>query len=271
MRQGTARHEKTIKKGIMLGSNARNLAVKRLRRRLCAGSRSITVLVFLILGAFSLPVYSATLDVGQGNRVFVPLTSLKGLRDQNIVKQTYDYSCGAGALATLLTYGLGDKTTELEVLHTVLTTLSAEEEVLRKKEGLSLLDLQRVAQARGHKAQGFRLAAEYLSKLQGAVLVFIRPRGYEHFAVLKRVQGNRVYLADPSLGNVRMPLYKFLDVWLDDKGQGVIFVIERKEGAGPDDSPLRVLTEGAPQPEILSARQMLEVGNPYVRFPDLFR
>lgn len=255
----------------MLEGNARNLVVTQLTDRLRTGAYSVLVLALSVICAFPLPVYAASFDIGQGNRVFVPLTSLKGLRDQNVVKQTYDYSCGAGALATLLTYGLGDKVTELEVLHTVLTTLSAEEEVLRKKEGLSLLDLQRVAQARGHKAQGFRLAAEYLTKLQGAVLVFIRPRGYEHFAVLKRVHGNRVYLADPSLGNVRMPLYKFLDVWLDDKGQGVIFVIERKEGVGPDNSPLRVLAEGSPQPEILSARQMLEVGNPYVRFPELFR
>lgn len=262
---------KGMSKGIMLGSNARNLAVKRLTRKLQTCARYIILPVLIAICAFPLPVNSASLDIGQGNRVFVPLTSLKGLRDQNVVKQTYDYSCGAGALATLLTYGLGDKATELEILQSVLTTLSAEEEVLRKKEGLSLLDLQRVAQTRGHKAQGFRLAAEYLPKLQGAVLVFIKPRGYEHFAVLKRVHGGRVYLADPSLGNMRMPLYKFLDVWLDEKGQGIIFVIERKEGAGPDDSPLRVLTEGSPQPEILSARQMLEVGNPYVRFPELFR
>ncbi|MGH7966238.1 MAG: C39 family peptidase [Candidatus Binatia bacterium] len=221
--------------------------------------------------ALPLPAWSASFDIGQGNRVFVPLTSLKGLRDQNVVKQTYDYSCGAGALATLLTYGLGDKATELEILQSVLVALSKEEESLREKEGLSLLDLQRVAQARGHKAQGFRLTAEYLSKLQGPVIVFIKPRGYEHFAVLKGVRDDRAYLADPSLGNVRMPLYKFLSMWLDDKSQGVIFVVERKEGEGPNNSFLKAPIEGLVQPEILTARQMLEVGNPYVRFPELFR
>src|SRR5713101_4995405 len=186
-------------------SESRSPTSQKFSRRLQSRSSGFIALLSTVIFAFPLPAQSASVDTGQGNRVTVPLTSLKDLRDQNVVKQTYDYSCGAAALATLLTYGLSDKVTELDVLLSVLTLLSKDEEAVRKKKGLSLLDLQNVAQTRGYKAQGFRLTAEYLPKLKGPVIVFIKPRGYEHFAVLKGIRGDRVYLADPSLGNMRMP------------------------------------------------------------------
>ncbi|MBI4739782.1 C39 family peptidase, partial [Candidatus Woesearchaeota archaeon] len=181
---------------------------------------------------------AVTIDTGGGNRVFVPVKSFKTLRDENLVKQAYDYSCGAAALATLLTYGLGDNVTEQEVLSEAMTSLSSDDFDLRKKDGLSLLDLQRVSMVRGHKAQGFRLAPEFLSQLKKPVMVFIQPRGYEHFAVLKGVREDSVYLADPSLGNVRMPMYRFLEMWLDESGKGVIFVVERSDGRWPDNYQL---------------------------------
>src|SRR5437764_6580719 len=40
------------------------------------------------------------------------VTSLRALRDAGVVKQRYDYSCGAASLATLLTYGLNDRVDE---------------------------------------------------------------------------------------------------------------------------------------------------------------
>ena len=135
----------------------------------------------------------------------------------------------------------------------------------------SLLDLQRVAQARGYNAQGFRLEPEQLAMLGGPVIVFIEPRGYEHFAVLRGVRGDRVYLADPSRGNIRMPGYTFLEGWLQDGGTGIIFVVEPKPGLPDSETPLTLAIEGLPQPEIMTAREMLAVGNPFVRLPELLR
>jgi len=40
--------------------------------------------------------------------------SLKELRDRYVVKQHLDYTCGAAALATLLTYYFGEETPEYE-------------------------------------------------------------------------------------------------------------------------------------------------------------
>lgn len=172
-----------------------------------------------------------SVDIGADSRVRVPLTSWKALRDQRVVRQRYDYSCGAAALATLLHYGFGDDVDEEGVLRAIIARLSADDEASRKKEGLSLLDLKYEAEERGYRAQGFKLAAEYVPELKGPVLVFIQPRGYAHFAVLRGVRGGRAYLADPARGNVRMPLYRFFDMWLGEDGQGIIFVVEGEVAA----------------------------------------
>ncbi len=228
----------------------------------------VVALVLLLLGQSS---QAANIGIGSGTRIDVPVKSMKDLRDKDLVKQRLDYSCGAAALATILRYGFGVEVTERDILIDLFDLLSEEEEGLRRKEGFSLLDLQQVSQARGYKAQGFRLAPEYLPKLGGPVIVFIEPRGYKHFAVLRGVKGDRVYLADPSRGNIRMPAYRFLEGWLGEEGKGIIFVIEPKDGLPEGEFALSLPADGMPQPEIMTAREMLAVGNPFLRLPELSR
>jgi hypothetical protein len=224
----------------------------------------------LIAGCVTLMVSSpamraiAQIDIGSGLRVDAPVRSMKDLRDQNVVKQRYDFSCGAAALATLLHYEFGDTVTERRLLEELFDLLSAEEKEVARSTGFSLLHLQRLAQARGYNAQGFRLPPEQLALLGGPVLVYIEPRGYDHFAVLRGVRGDRVYLADPSRGNIRMPMYQFLDSWLQDDGTGIIFAVEPTTGLPDEPSPLALANEGVAQPEIVTAQQMLAVG----RFDD---
>lgn len=215
--------------------------------------------------------WAANIGVGSGIRVDPPIRSMKDLRDQNVIRQQFDYSCGAAALATILRYGFGENVTERQILVQLFDLLPEEEEVISRREGFSLLDLQRVAQARGYRAEGFRIEPQSLSQLGGPVIVFIEPRGYKHFAVLRGVQGDRVYLADPSRGNVRMPAYTFLESWLQDDGPGIIFVVEPETGLPEGETPLTLSIEGLTQPEIMTAREMLAVGNPFVRLPELSR
>ena len=196
---------------------------------------------------------------------------MRDLRDQNIVKQRFDFSCGAAALATILRYGFGETVTERQLLIELFDLLPEEEETVTRSEGFSLLDLQRVAQARGYSAQGFRLEPDQLALLGGPVIVFIEPRGYRHFAVLRGVRGDRVHLADPARGNIRMPAYTFLEDWLQDDDTGIIFVVEPATGLPGGRTPLSLAQEGLPQPEIMTAREMLAVGNPFVRLPELSR
>ncbi|WP_187276553.1 C39 family peptidase [Parahaliea maris] len=217
------------------------------------------------------PAGAASVSIGNGDRVNAPVTSFRALRDANLVRQQFDFSCGAAALATLLRYQFGDAVTEREILHDLFQLLPESDQALRRAEGFSLLDLQRVARARGYRAEGYRLTPESLSRLNGPVIVFIEPQGYKHFAVLRGTRGDRVYLADPSRGNIRLAGYRFLDSWLDDHGQGIIFVVEPQQGLPAASSPLAVPDTDQPQPEMLSARELLSVGSPFEHLPNLSR
>ena len=203
----------------------------------------------------------AQIDIGSGLRIDAPARSIKDLRDQNVVKQRYDFSCGAAALATILKYGFGDGVTERQILDDLFNLLSEEERTAVRASGFSLLHLQRVAQARGYNAQGFRLEPDQLALLGGPVIVYIEPRGYQHFAVLRGIRGGRAYLADPSRGNIRMPAYTFLESWLQEDGAGVIFVVEPTSGLPDSVMPLALAGETRLLPEILSTRELLAVGS----------
>ena len=225
----------------------------------------------LVLFVVTSQSHAATIDLGSGTRIDIPLKSMKTLRDQGLIKQRLDYSCGAAALATILRYGFGDEVTERDILVELFDLLSKDEEGLRRKEGFSLLDLQRVAHARGYKAEGFRLEPQFLAKLGGPVIVFIEPHGYKHFAVLRGVRGDRVFLADPSRGNIRMPAYRFLDIWLRENGKGIIFVIEPKDGRPVHEFPLGLPADSLPQPEIITVREILAVSDHFLHLPELRR
>jgi predicted double-glycine peptidase len=215
---------------------------------------------------FLAPPGLAQITIGSGLRADRPALSLKDLRDQNLIRQQFDFSCGAASLATLLRYGFGDDVTERELLVEMYESLPDNEQAVREAEGFSLLDLQRAAQARGYNAEGFRLEPDQIGMLAGPVIVFIEPRGYAHFAVLNGFRGDRAYLADPSRGNIRMPVYAFLEDWLQDDGRGVIFVVEPQTGVESRTMPLTLDPEARPRPEIMTVREMLAVGNPLARF-----
>ena len=234
-------------------------------RRLLIACCAAGVVVLATTTAF------AQIGIGSGLRVDRPARSLKDLRDQNLVRQRFDFSCGAAALATILRYGFGEDVAEAQILTELFGLLSEEERAIARETGFSLLNLQQMALARGYRAAGFRLEPNQLAMLGAPVIVYIEPRGYRHFAVLRGVRGDRVYLADPSRGNIRLPMYRFLDSWLQADGTGIIFVVEPETGLSGDVMPLAVAGPGVPQPEIMSAREMLAVGNVLARRAELPR
>jgi predicted double-glycine peptidase len=188
------------------------------------------------------------------------MRSMKDLRDENLVKQQFDFSCGAAALATVLRFGFGDDVSERQILVDLFTGLSDNDKRTAERTGFSLLDLQRVARTRGYAAEGFRLEPAQLTMLGGPVIVFIEPRGYKHFAVLRGIRGDRVYLADPSRGNIRVPMHTFLDTWLQNDGRGIIFAVEPTSRA-PGAPPPTLQTLGRlDRPEVIAVRQLLTIG-----------
>jgi uncharacterized protein len=181
-----------------------------------------------------------------------PVRSWKQLRDQNIIIQKFDYSCGAGALATLMRYYFGDDVGEDEILLSILGSMSDEDVRDREKNGLSLLDLKRCAEQRGYQAVGVKLNYASLPKLKGPVLIHLEREDYKHFAVLKGTRGDRIYLADPSRGNIRMSVDRFAKEW-----SGIALVLGKRAFGLPQNYPLALDDQELVQNELLEARRSL--------------
>ena len=250
----------------LLQLTSRSRVAMRRRQPRANFSAIAAVLTLVFWFSYSLFALAKEISVGSDTRINKTLRSVKALRDKDLVRQQSDYSCGAAALATILRYGFGENVTEREILVQLFDLLSEEDKIVSRREGFSLRDLQRVAQARHYKAEGFRLDARDLSTLGGPVIVFIQPRGYKHFAVLRGVKGDRMYLADPSRGNIRVPTYTFLEQWLQDDGKGIIFVVEPETGVPAGVTPL-ALGNGQRRTELMSTRELLNVTDTLMQLP----
>lgn len=112
----------------------------------------------------------------------VSVKSWKSLRDERVVKQDLDYSCGAAALATLLNEYYGQRLTEAQLL-----------QAKDKGEGrASFADMTRALAQFGFKAQGFAASYEQLARLKMPVIVYVKHRKDDHFSVLRGIDGNTV-------------------------------------------------------------------------------
>lgn len=137
--------------------------------------------------------------------------SLLDLRNAQVVRQHWDLSCGAAAIATLMTYQLGVPTSEREAALGMLR--GGDARLVRARLGFSLLDLKRFAASRGFEADGFAgLSLDELVAMAPA-LAPIRVRGFPHFVVVRGRVGDRLLLADPAYGNRAMTEARFEQAW----------------------------------------------------------
>ncbi len=166
-----------------------------------------------------------------------PVRSLLEMRHENVVIQSWDLSCGAAALATLLRNEFGDKITEKDVAHALMRRKEYIEhpQVVQVREGFSLLDLKRYVEKRGYKGMGLG-KLEFQDLIEHApIMVPVDALGYNHFVIFRGVKGNRVLLADPAWGNRTMTIEKFQRMWLNYGEQmgHVGFAVERADGRPP--------------------------------------
>jgi predicted double-glycine peptidase len=154
------------------------------------------------------------MDMG-GPIIQTEIQSSQEIKRKNVVIQEQDYSCGTASLSTLLKYYLGKSVDETDIIKTLLRINEKRgtlEEVI-KRRGFSLLDLKLFAEDQGFKATGFRLDFEDLVNLHKPALVPIIPEGFKHFVVFRGSDGERVFLADPSFGNLIESVDQFKKDW----------------------------------------------------------
>ena len=133
----------------------------------------------------------------------MPVKSWKSLRDEQIVKQDLDYSCGAASLATMLNSFWGQNVTEEALL-----------KAMDKGDGrASFDDMTRALPQFGFRAQGFAASWDQLTRLKMPVIVYVKHRKNDHFSVLRGINQDTVWLADPSLGNRTYSRSQFLAMW----------------------------------------------------------
>jgi predicted double-glycine peptidase len=165
-----------------------------------------------------------------------PVRSLAELRQEKTIKQKFDLSCGAAALATILKYQHGESLSERDVALSLMTRKEylLDPSLVQQRQGFSLLDLKRAANAAGYSATGYgRLSLEEMLS-RAPIIVPIQTNGYNHFVVVRGVYSNRILLADPAWGNRTMLVEEFVNTWIDFPGFGHVgLTVDRRDGSPP--------------------------------------
>lgn len=157
-----------------------------------------------------------------GMRMTTRVRSLQEIRQEKVIHQKWDLSCGSAALSTLLTFDLRSPTPETEVIVWILHRTNPVK--IQSRGGFSLLDLKRYAEAHGFTAEGYAdLTLDDLVGMKGAAIVPVRVKGYNHFVVFRGLLEGRVFLADPAFGNLTVPKERFLEIWKN----GLAFFVYR--------------------------------------------
>ncbi len=194
-------------------------------------SKILSIIVLVLFLPFN--TEAAVIGLGICGRLRKPVKSMKEIKTANIVSQSVDYSCGPASLATLLSYYFEDKVTEEEIIEFLL--LSGDLEKIKAKKGFSLLDLKNFARHKGYEVVGYKMDLDFLVKLNKPVLIPVNIKDYSHFIIFRGLKANRVFLADPALGNLTMKTERFIKMW-----QGGIGLALSKEGEEKSSSALKL-------------------------------
>jgi predicted double-glycine peptidase len=180
-----------------------------------------------------------------------PVRSLIEKRHQNVVRQQWELSCAAAALATILRYQFGVPVTERSIALGLINREEyiADPDLVRLRQGFSLLDLKRFVDDIGYEGIGLgRLAFSDLLE-RAPIIVPVNLQGYPHFVVFRGATSNAVLLADPAFGNVTMSIRKFINGWIDYRDIGRVGFVVTNSGtlAPPGRLSARALDFVAPR------------------------
>jgi hypothetical protein len=145
-----------------------------------------------------------------GTMISKNIISMRERHFIDMVPQQTDFSCGAAALATILNYAYGYDFSEADVIAGMLKVSNPE---LVQNKGFSLLDIKHYVETLGLRGRGYTVNPEILDRIKIPTIVLLDIRGYKHFVVLKKATPDKVYIADPALGNRVMDRQDFVDGW----------------------------------------------------------
>jgi predicted double-glycine peptidase len=155
-------------------------------------------------------------DIPGGPSV-VPVKSMRQLmlemRYRSTIPQQYDYSCGAAAISTLLTFHYGRPVGERDIV-AYMYARGDQPKIL--KEGFSLLDMKNFLELLGYSADGFEIEPGQLDQLIAEGVPFIaliRDSGYNHFVVVKGANATHLLIGDSAKGGRIVRRAEFEAIW----------------------------------------------------------
>lgn len=133
-----------------------------------------------------------------------------------VEQQQLDNSCGLSSLLTIMRHHFGDHRFDERGLLVAYMDIATEEALQKAmRDGLSLLEIESLAMSLGYKTVRKMLTFEDLERFVSfvPVLVYLEVHGFRHFAVVRGISKEVVWLADSSRGNVHYSRDQFLSEW----------------------------------------------------------
>lgn len=153
-----------------------------------------------------------------GAQFQVSVKSIQARRFERTIHQRYDYSCGAAAVATLLTYQYHDPVGEMDIFKYMWKHGN---QAKIQHQGFSLLDMKNYLDAHGFQANGYNAPLSKLKQTGIPAIMLVSEHGYNHFVVVKGEDDKRVLLGDPSFGTRVMPVRQFKKILVSP----IVFVV----------------------------------------------
>jgi predicted double-glycine peptidase len=147
-------------------------------------------------------------------------------RNENVIRQSYEQSCGASSLAALISMLDIKQLSELDVLEKM-----SENKNSLNTDMVSFKDLKETSAKLGYEAQGYRLDRNLFDKLNIPVLVKIEndPR-FPHFVIAINHPGDFVTIMDPSFGEYVSLKSDFFKLWDRQSKGGYALILASNSG-----------------------------------------
>lgn len=151
--------------------------------------------------------------------------SYQEIKNEKVIKQNYEESCGAASLATLINILDDNNLTELDLLK----TMSGQK---LYTDMVSFADLNDAVKKLGYESKSYKVDRKILEKLVNIpLLVKIEddPR-FPHFVVIINHKGNYLQILDPSYGKYISSKREFFSVWDRYNKGGYALIVAPKKG-----------------------------------------
>ena len=148
--------------------------------------------------------------------------SYQEIKNARTIRQSYEASCGAASMATILNLIDKQSYTEMDMI-----------KALSKKElhtdMVSFADLENALKSLKYEAKSYKIDRNILEHLKVPVLVKIEddPR-FPHFVVIINYDGNYLVMLDPSHGEYIASKSQFYSLWDRKNSGGYALLIKPK-------------------------------------------